>query len=134
MAVAFLFDLGYNNHVNRKGGKNMCTVNELNLISNEIADEAKAVLGDLLEAVVLYGSYARGDFDDESDLDIMIRIDCPKEQLNAFKQKFIRIASELSLKYGIEVSFSLADTTTYRRYKNHLPYYENIESEGIKIA
>lgn len=112
----------------------MCTVNELNLISNEIADEAKAVLGDLLEAVVLYGSYARGDYDEESDLDIMIRIDCPKERLNAFKQKFIRIASELSLKYGIEVSFSLADTTTYRRYKNYLPYYENIESEGIRIA
>ena len=112
----------------------MCTKSELNIISNEIADEAKAILGDLLEAVVLYGSYARGDYDDESDIDMMIRINCPREQLNSFKQEFIRLASECSLKYGVEVSLSLADTATYNRYKKHLPYYENIESEGIKIA
>ena len=112
----------------------MCTKNELNIISNAVANEAKATVGDLLEAVVLYGSYARGDYDEDSDIDIMIRINCPRENLNSYKQKFISLASELSLKYGVDVSLSLSDTATFEKYKNHLPFYENIESEGIKIA
>ena len=112
----------------------MCTENELNIISNAIVNEAKNALGDSLDAVILYGSYARGDYDDESDIDIMIRINCPKEALNKYKQLFIKLASELSLNYGIEVSLSLTDSATFNRYKNHLPFYESIESEGIKIA
>lgn len=112
----------------------MCTKSELNKISDTIANEAKTVLGDLLDAVVLFGSYARGDYDDESDIDIMIRINCPKEKLNSYKQLFISLASELSLQYGVDISLSLTDSNTYNRYKNHLPFYENVESEGIKIA
>ena len=40
----------------------MCTKNQLHIITQKIADEAKDRLGAKLEAVVLYGSYARGDY------------------------------------------------------------------------
>ncbi len=112
----------------------MCSKSELNMISETVVVRAKAFLGDLLDCVVLYGSYARGDYDDESDIDMMIRIHCSREQLNAYKQYFIKLASELSLQYGVEISLILADSMTYNRYKNHLPFYESIEREGVKIA
>lgn len=112
----------------------MCTKSDLFSITDTVTFEARGFLGDLLDAVILYGSYARGDYDDESDIDIMIRINCPREQLNTYKQLFIRLADKLSLQYGVEISLSLTDRSTYDRYKNHLPYYENIEREGIKIA
>ncbi len=112
----------------------MCEKSEAILITEKVAGQAKTLLGDALDAVVLYGSYARGDYDEESDIDIMIRIDCSPERLDELREVFIRLANSLSLEYGVEVSVSLADTATYDRYKRFLPYYESIESEGIKIA
>ncbi|MBQ6021092.1 MAG: nucleotidyltransferase domain-containing protein [Clostridia bacterium] len=112
----------------------MCEKNEAIRIGEDVAERAKTILGQALSAVVLYGSYARGDYDDESDIDIMVRIDCTPERLNELRETFIGIANELSLEHGVEVSVSLADAATYDRYKRFLPYYESIESEGIKIA
>ena len=112
----------------------MCDQSQLTAVLDEIANTAREVLSDSLESVILYGSYARGDFDEESDIDIMIRIDCERERLNDIKQTFIKIANALSLKHDVEIPLSLIDTATYNRYKNHLPYYENIEREGIRIA
>ena len=50
----------------------MCSQSKLNSILSKIAEVAKNTFGNTLQAVILYGSYARGDYDDASDIDIMI--------------------------------------------------------------
>ena len=42
-------------------------------------DEAQAVFGESFEKALLYGSYARSDHDELSDVDIMILADIPPE-------------------------------------------------------
>lgn len=112
----------------------MCTKSQLNIITSAVADEAKHILGSKLDAVVLYGSYARGDFDDESDIDIMVRIDCPANQLDSYEDSFDMLSSRLSLDNDITVSITLRDKATFEKFINALPFYSNIEREGIKIA
>ena len=112
----------------------MCTQNQLYSITHRIADEAKLRLGNRLEAVVLYGSYARGDYDEESDVDIMVRVICAKDELGAYRHILSDVASELSLEYDITVSVTVVDSETFHRYHRHLPYFENVEREGIRIA
>ena len=112
----------------------MCTKNQLNIITSAVADEARQILGSKLDAVVLYGSYARGDFDDESDIDIMVRIDCPANQLDSYEDSFDMLSSRLSLDNDITVSITLRDKATFNRFMSALPFYSNIEREGIKIA
>ncbi len=112
----------------------MCTKNQLHIITQRIADEAKQRLGNKLDAVVLYGSYARGDHDDESDIDIMVRVICTKDELGNYRHILSDVASELSLDYDITVSVSVVDSETFYRYHRHLPFFENVEREGIKIA
>ncbi|MBQ9228489.1 MAG: nucleotidyltransferase domain-containing protein [Eubacterium sp.] len=112
----------------------MCTRSQLNIISGEVAEEAKRLLGDKLDAVVLYGSYARGDYDDESDIDIMVRVKCGKDEIKDYKLIFVDKGSDLSLKHDVTVSILVYDTETYERYKNYLPFLENVEREGVKIA
>ena len=112
----------------------MCTKNQLHIITNTVAQEAKARLGDILEAVVLYGSYARGDYNEESDIDIMVRVICTKDQLENYRHILSDVASSLSMDYNVMVSVSVVDTETFHRYRRHLPYFENVEREGIKIA
>ena len=48
----------------------MCSKNELDIILREIADAYRSVYGNDLVKVLMYGSYARGDFDTDSDVDI----------------------------------------------------------------
>lgn len=54
--------------------------------------EIKKIYGTHLQEVILYGSYARGDFKEDSDIDIMILLDimlmCGKEaqKQNRYRQ------------------------------------------------
>ena len=43
----------------------------------------KNIFGGSLEQIWLYGSYARGDFDSESDVNIMVLVDLPKDKLSS---------------------------------------------------
>ena len=112
----------------------MCTENILNTITSNVAQEAKNLLGDKLDAVILYGSYSRGDYDDESDIDIMVRIFCPIEALEDYSYYFNKLSSRLSLENDLTVSILLRDSETFNKYKSVLPFYTNVEKEGIKIA
>ena len=50
------------------GGECMCSKNTLNNILNCVAENSRTIFGDKLHSVILFGSYARGDFDEESDI------------------------------------------------------------------
>ena len=112
----------------------MLTQTEALRIASELAEQAKAILKNKLETVVVFGSYARNDFDAESDLDIMVRILCPAEQLEEYECFFARLASRLSLQYDVTVAVVLKDSRTFSTFKSVLPFYQNVEREGIKIA
>ena len=49
------------------------TREELNAVLNEVVSQIKPVFGDKLKKVVLFGSYARGDYDAESGREVLSR-------------------------------------------------------------
>ena len=48
----------------------MCTQNEAVVILREVYEGCQKIFGDIKDAY-LYGSYARGDYHEESDVDIL---------------------------------------------------------------
>ena len=48
---------------------------KVQVITASVMESVFALLSDKLYKVVLYGSYARGDFTPESDIDIMVVLD-----------------------------------------------------------
>lgn len=112
----------------------MCCKDTLTDISETIAKTAKETFGKNFDSAVLFGSYARGDFDDESDIDIMILADVSSAELSGYKKKFSRLTSELGLKYDVVITVTLKDSETFYKYQNAVPFYSNIKKEGIKIA
>ncbi len=117
-----------------KGGVRMCSKNQLNMLLRIVAEEAKDIFKTKLHSVILYGSYARGDYDEESDVDIMILVDMPAENLADFRRRLDSLCGSLLYDYGIVVSITERDLETYNRYAKILPFYQNIEREGVKIA
>ena len=49
--------------------------NKINKIINEFVEGVNKILGKIVKKIILYGSYARGDFKKNSDIDIMILTD-----------------------------------------------------------
>ena len=61
----------------------MCTQIQLNRITDEVTRGAKGILGDKLRNIILYGSYARGDFNNESDIDTRLcHLQNPQTRMN----------------------------------------------------
>ncbi len=112
----------------------MCSRSRLNNILSKIAAVAKNTFGDKLQAVILYGSYARGDYDDASDIDIMIIADVNREDLFRYKKPIIKVTSELGLENDVVVTATLKDKKTFEQYKSALPFYQSVLKEGVKIA
>ncbi len=112
----------------------MCSQEQLAGIAVLLAEETKKILGEKLDAIVLYGSYARGDYDAESDVDIMVRVLCEQDELSFYRKAFNKLAGRLSIENDISIFITLVDSSSFEKYKSHLPFYENVEREGVKIA
>ena len=112
----------------------MCTKNQLNEITQKVAQESKKIFGSRLNSVILFGSYARGDYDEDSDIDILILVDLSSNELANYSTHIDSLCGKLLLEYGIVVSAIEKDTETYHRYASVLPFYKNIEKDGVKIA
>ena len=112
----------------------MCTANQLQIITKEVAGQAKALLDDKLEAVILYGSYARGDYDEHSDIDMMILAHIPPEECWHYTEKLSDRMTELELNYDIMISVHTVSADLFEHYNSDLPFYGNVNREGIRIA
>ena len=112
----------------------MCTKNELNDILKEVGRLYSSVYGGQLVKIFLYGSYARGDYDEESDIDIVALVRRERELLQKKLKKVWYQSSELELEFGTILSPSVIPYDEYQKYRDDLPYYRNIEREGVELA
>ena len=82
----------------------------------------------------LYGSYARGDNTNESDVDILITADLTQEQISSEWQTLAALSSRLGLDNDTVISIQVIPNAHFRRYADYLPFYRNILQEGIRYA
>jgi hypothetical protein len=111
----------------------MCDKDTLNLITEKVCAAAKEVLGDKLEKVILFGSYARGDYDEESDIDIMIIADIALEAVDATRENIHTCAGDIGLEYDILVSLSMDCSAIYHKYANVSGFYKNVQKDGVEL-
>jgi predicted nucleotidyltransferase len=84
--------------------------------------------GPRLKAVYLYGSYARGDYNQNSDLDVMIVLD----NYTSYWDELVysaELASKLSLEYNVTISRMIMTEDQWKR--GDLPVLRNIRDEGV---
>ncbi len=92
------------------------------------------IIGEPLQEVFLFGSYARGDYDSESDIDIAVIIDLDREALKKYQNELIQMASEYSLNEDVLLSVCCIPKKEFEEYREALPFYRNIYSEGVRLS
>lgn len=93
----------------------------------------KQLLGERLKKVILYGSYARGDYNNHSDVDIMILTDLSFKEIEDYRDKISDIAYDIELNTGIVLSPVIKNIERYNSRINFVPFYKNIEREGVVL-
>lgn len=101
---------------------------------NDIMLKTHNKFGDIMNALVLFGSYARGDFTEESDIDIAIILEVPRKKIENYYSDAALIMSDLSLEYDVLVNFSLIPYDEFNVYKESMPFYRNIVNEGVILS
>jgi len=106
----------------------------LNIVTDAVVLAAKDSLGNKLDKVILYGSYARGDFDGESDIDILILADIPQNDELKEYQKINRFISRLGLEHDVLITVNLTSSSTFYKFANDLPFFVNVQREGVVLS
>ncbi|HHV09462.1 MAG TPA: nucleotidyltransferase domain-containing protein [Clostridiales bacterium] len=112
----------------------MCNTNDLNIILDKMLWVYKTVYRENLVDVYLYGSYARGDYEEDSDIDLVAIVRGNRPEVQAPLEDIWDVAGEFGLEHDIVVSPKVIPYDEFMEYKNELPYYRNIEIEGVKIS
>lgn len=87
--------------------------------------------GERLDKIVLYGSYARGDFHEESDIDFMIVL--KDEEIQPYHEIYDihKKVNQLTLKHDLIISYV---PTALKKFQNaRTPLLYNVRKEGITV-
>ena len=99
----------------------------------EFTQQIKRILGKSLKKVILYGSYARGDYRENSDIDIMILTTLTDEEIEQNETPIFNLAFEFQMEYGVDISVILKNENHFNYWLGALPFYNNIQEEGVVL-
>jgi predicted nucleotidyltransferase len=84
--------------------------------------------------VILFGSKARGDFDDQSDLDVLVVVRMSGEDYWQHWRKIVDMAWEVELSYSLVISSIIKNEHDYMKMCEHQSLLaRNIERDGIVL-
>jgi len=97
-------------------------------------DEVQKKLGDSISKIILYGSYAREDNREDSDIDIMILTPLTEDEIKGIENKLYDLAYDYGLEYDVVISVNIKNEEHFNYWLGALPYYDNIKREGVILA
>ena len=81
--------------------------------------------------VILFGSYAKDEAKNESDIDVIVILE--REVDIRVREAIYDIAYEISLQHDVVLDVSVYSRAEWERYRGILPFIINVEKEGIVV-
>ena len=97
----------------------------------EFSRQVKQILGKNLTKVILYGSYARGDYTENSDIDIMILTTLTDMEIEKIENNIYDIAFDFQMKYFVDISVIIKNENQFNYWLGTLPFYDSVQREGV---
>lgn len=110
--------------------------NDINSIINDFINGVNKILGNRVKKIILYGSYARGDFNKNSDIDIMILTDLSDDEIVEYRKKITEYAYDIEYdnNFNIDLSPLVKNIDKFNYWLEVLPFYMNVEREGVILS
>lgn len=99
-------------------------------VKEEATNMVKLLMGKDLIKVILYGSCARGDYTQDSDVDIALITKCNRMEAKIYSEKIADISMQLAMEYFTVVNFVCLPYAEFMQKKSWYLYFRNIDTEG----
>ncbi len=97
----------------------------------QMCAKLSGVYGDSLEKIVLYGSYARGEQTEESDVDVALVL--REKETEAQYNLKVDLVVDYELEHDVVLSTITIEIAHFEEWRRVLPFYKNIEKDGITL-
>ncbi|GAV25154.1 hypothetical protein ciss_10870 [Carboxydothermus islandicus] len=87
--------------------KNLLKNEELKKIYHNLVSNLLTIFQDNLKEVILFGSYARGEESEDSDIDIIAIVDLSPEKLKDYREEILKIQLDILNQWDLVVSILL---------------------------
>ncbi|MCR5482013.1 MAG: nucleotidyltransferase domain-containing protein [Clostridia bacterium] len=111
----------------------MLEKNQMKMIISDLCSGLTRIFPGEEPEAILFGSYARGDADEGSDVDVLVLLDSTKEMIAQKEWEVGNIAGDILLNYGVLVSPVVENRKYYIENSSFLPFFRNIEREGVRV-
>ncbi len=93
--------------------------------------ELREKFGEDILSIRLFGSKVRGDFNRDSDIDVLLVFQIKSEKV---RDRVYDILFGLDPYYELKISLTIMSLYEYQKNEElHSPFIENVEKEGIKL-
>lgn len=86
-----------------------------------------------LTKVIVYGSYARGDYNSSSDVDVMILVKMSDNEIKKIENQVYDLAFDIEMDTGVDISPIIKNEEQYEYWLDTLPFYKNIHEERVIV-
>lgn len=105
------------------------------MLSNDMKDELIRGLTEIFRGnitmIILYGSVARNEAKDDSDIDIAIIMKNDMDEKT--QEQFIRWSADMDIRFDKVFSIIDIQEEKLEQWGNVLPFYKNVQKEGIVL-
>lgn len=124
----------YNSHKREReirGMENLALNSEtIEKVKLEAAEMIKTLMESDLIEIILYGSCARGDYTDDSDIDIALIVKCNRLEAKKYDDALAGISTKLAMKYFAIVNFVSLPYDEFAEKRAWYRYFKSIDIEG----
>jgi len=104
-------------------------IKKFDLIVKKVADDLKAELRGQIIDIILFGSRARGDFQNESDYDILVLV---TKKTKALRDKIDDIVWEIAWEHNVVITAFIYEKSRFENDRFE-PLFMNIQKEGVLV-
>ena len=90
--------------------------------------------GDALYKTIIFGSIARNEWNKNSDIDLLVILNRPKNPITWETEYLIRsIAYDFELEYNVVFDLKVMDFSMLNHIEGHTPFIEAVFQQGVEV-
>ncbi len=105
----------------------------INNLLKQYVEEVRKIYGNHLKSVVLYGSYARGDFRPDSDIDIMILVDLTDMEVEQYRKQLSWSTYDFNEEHHTDIKPIAKSDAHFKKWLGVYPFYTDVQKEGVEL-